>query len=168
MTSRCRYMLMTVPLGLSSVTVVLEGRGDPRLTGWSWPRHWPERLPLLESQHDRLESLIQELLHVHRAAQHAWSLEEALAVEASCRRLLWDLRLHLRLEERWLSQCHCMCPGHRARHAEALKQVTEGLLSSAGNRVARQRWLEDLQVWFVEHRQGPDAMAYAHASAAEQ
>jgi len=155
-------------LGLSSVAVVLETRVDPQLARWGWPLRWSERVPLLESQHDRLESLILELLHLHRVAQHTWSLEEALAVEASCRRLLWDLRLHLRLEERWLSQIHCMCPGHRALHAEALKQVTEGLLCSAGDREARRRWLENLQVWFVEHRQGPDAMAYAHASAAAQ
>jgi hypothetical protein len=147
------------------VVVVLAGCPEAEAPRWSWPVCWAERLPLLESQHDRLEALIQELLQLHRCAVHPWSLDEALAVEAACCRLLWDLRLHLRLEERWLSQSHCLCPGHRAAHAEALDRAAYGLTRSAADRRERLCWLEDLQAWFVGHRLGPDATAYANATA---
>ena len=149
------------------MAVVLQSRADLEVKR-RWPRNWCEQQPLLDFQHERLAAFIQELLQVHDVKTDGWSLEEALAVEASCRRLLWDLKLHLRLEERWLSQRHCLCPSHRVVHGEALKRITEGLIASAGDRLGRRRWLVELRGWLVLHSQGTDAMAYAHASAAEQ
>lgn len=128
-------------------------------------RDWSEREPLLELQHDRLEALLAELIAVHRDGAPAWTPAEAQAWDAACRRLLWDLRLHLRLEERWLQQCGCLCSGHRAAHADAASAAVSGYGLSRGDRAARARWLLDLRVWFLAHRAGPDATAYAGATA---
>ena len=130
-----------------------------------WPRRWADRQLLLERQHDGLEALLAELLHGHDPAEPAWSAAEAIAWERACRRLIWDLGLHLRLEERWLAAQGCLCPGHRGVHARALEEARAGLLRSSGDRQARLSWLLELQRWFVNHREGPDAMAYAAASA---
>ena len=131
-----------------------------------WPRVWSEREPLLELQHDRLEALLAELIAAHRDGAPAWTAAEACALDASCRQLLWDLRLHLRLEERWLDQAGCLCPGHRAAHADAARAALCGYGLSCGDRAARTRWLLDLRAWFLAHRAGPDATAYAGAAAA--
>ena len=120
------------------MAVVTKRRADLELSQRCWPRSWSEQQPLLDLQHDRLAVFIQELLQVHDVKAHGWSLEEALAVEAACRRLLWDLKLHLRLEGRWLSQSHCFHPSHRVVHGEALKRFTDGLRNSAGDRLGRQ------------------------------
>ena len=130
-----------------------------------WPRFWSEREPLLELQHDRLEAQLAELIAAHRDGVPAWTAAEACALDASCRRLLWDLRLHLRLEERWLDQAGCLCPGHRAVHADAASAAIGGYGRSCGDRAARTRWLLDLRAWFLAHRAGPDATAYAGAAA---
>ena len=150
------------------MAVVTKGRADLELSQRCWPRSWSQQQPLLDFQHDRLAVFIQELLQVHDVKAHGWSLEEALAVEAACRRLLWDLKLHLRLEERWLSQSHCFQPSHRVVHGEALKRLTEGLKGSAGDRLGRRRWLEELRGWLVVHSQGTDAIAYGKAAAASR
>ena len=131
-----------------------------------WPRDWSEREPLLELQHDRLEALLAELIAVHRDGAPVWTPAEGLAWDGACRRLLWALRLHVRLEERWLEQCGCLCPGHRAAHADAASAAISGYALSRGDRVARTRWLLDLRAWFLAHRAGPDATAYASAAAA--
>lgn len=129
-----------------------------------WPRTWSEREPLLELQHDRLEALLAELIAAHRNGSTVWAAAEACGWDDVCRRLLWDLRLHLRLEERWLGQVGCLCPGHRAAHADAARGAFSGYGLSRGDRAARTRWLLDLKAWFLAHRAGPDAIAYALAS----
>jgi hemerythrin len=131
---------------------------------WRWPRRWADQHPLLERQHDALEGLLAELLRGHGPAQGPWSAAEALAYEGACRRLIWDLRLHLRLEERWLSGQGCLCPGHRAVHGQAIREAMAALLRTNGDRKARLRWLLELQAWFIGHRNGPDATAYATAT----
>ena len=133
--------------------------------GWRWPRRWADQVRLLERQHDALEALLAELLRVHGPAHPAWSAAEALAYERVSRRLLWDLRLHLRLEERWLAAQGCLCPGHRGAHLQAVSGAQAALLRTAGDRQARLRWLQELQHWFSGHRHGPDAAAYAAAGA---
>ena len=129
-----------------------------------WPRCWVDQQRLLEAQHDGLETLLAELLRVHGAAQPACSAAEALAFDRVCRRLIWDLRLHLRLEERWLSAHGCFCHRHRAAHSQAVIDAQVALLRTLGDRQARLGWLIDLQRWFVNHRHGPDALAYAAAA----
>ena len=148
-----------VALAVASAPAGVRGRPG------GWPRDWSEREPLLELQHDRLEALLAELIAVHRDGAPAWTPAEAQAWDAACRRLLWDLRLHLRLEERWLQQCGCLCPGHRAAHADAASAAVSGYGLSRGDRAARARWLLDLRAWFLAHRAGPDATAYAGAAA---
>jgi len=130
-----------------------------------WPRTWHERQFLLERQHDRLEALLADLLALHAAEAPAWRAVDALACDGACRRLLWDLRLHLRLEERWLQAEGCLCPGHRAAHAEAARAAFSAFCRSAGDRQARCAWLRDLRAWFTAHRAGPDATGYAAATA---
>lgn len=130
-----------------------------------WPHLWTDQHPLLERQHDRLEALLEELLQLHALEAGPWTTPAAGAAEATCRRWLWDLRLHLRLEERWLAAHGCLCPGHRAAHRDALSVALAGFQRSGGNRQARLDWLAAMQAWFAEHRQGPDAMAYGLATA---
>ncbi|WP_398325138.1 hypothetical protein [Vulcanococcus sp.] len=130
---------------------------------WLWPRRWVDQEPLLERQHDELEAYLAELLWLHGPMQPAWTAAEALAIERGCRRLIWDLRLHLRLEERWLSAQGCLCPGHRGVHLQAIEAAKAALLETSGDRQARLRWLLELQRWFTNHRHGPDATAYAIA-----
>lgn len=134
-----------------------------RAKPWSWPRRWADQEPLLERQHDGLEAYLAELLWLHGPMQPAWTAAEALAIERGCRRLIWDLRLHLRLEERWLSAQGCLCPGHRGAHLQAVEAVKAALLETSGDRQARLRWLLELQSWFTNHRHGPDATAYGIA-----
>ncbi len=130
---------------------------------WPWPWRWVDQEPLLERQHDGLEAYLAELLLLHGPMQPAWTAAEALAIERGCRRLIWDLRLHLRLEERWLSAQNCLCPGHRAVHRQAVDDAKAALLGTTGDRQARLSWLLELQSWFNNHRHGPDATAYAIA-----
>jgi hemerythrin len=77
--------------------------------------------------------------------------------------LIWDLRLHLRLEERWLADQNCLCSGHRSAHAQAAEAAHSSLLRTVNDRQARLSWLLELQHWFNNHRNGPDATAYAIA-----
>lgn len=133
---------------------------------WRWPSTWAERERLLERQHDRLEALLNDLLVLHQPQRPHWSAAEAKACDGLCRRLLWHLRLHLRLEERWLAAQGCLCPGHRAAHADAARGAIRGLLASSADRSARRAWLQDLRGWFAAHRAGPDALVYAAARAA--
>lgn len=134
----------------------------------SWPRQWREQEPLLERQHERLEALLAALIEQHRQPLAAELMEASeLGEQLVCRRLLWDLRLHLRLEERWLAAAAALCPGHRASHQEAARQALADYCRCAeagsGSRLARLAWLQQLQGWFSAHRQGPDAMAYGLA-----
>ncbi|WP_438983905.1 hypothetical protein [Vulcanococcus sp.] len=134
-----------------------------RAKPWLWPRRWVDQEPLLERQHDGLEAYLAELLSLHGPMRPAWTAAEALAIERGCRRLIWDLRLHLRLEERWLSAQGCLCPGHRGVHLRAIEDAKTALLATSGDRQARLRWLLELQSWFTNHRHGPDATAYGIA-----
>ncbi|MCU0529919.1 MAG: hypothetical protein MUD04_10620 [Cyanobium sp. Prado107] len=129
-----------------------------------WPRPWQEQEPLLERQHARLEALLTTLLQEHIQPLPPERLELSdQAEQLACRRLLWDLRLHLRLEERWLERWGALCPGHRSNHREAAQAAIAGFVSRAGSRRGRLAWLQELNGWFAAHRQGPDAMAYALA-----
>jgi len=132
---------------------------DVPIQRW-WPRDWPSQCTLLERQHDQLESLLDVLIHDHQSADDA--IEQALKL--SCRRLLWELRLHLRLEERWLLQRHCLCPGHLEAHREVTLQTAANLMAIEHDRQARLALLESVQQWFVAHRHGPDARAYRLAA----
>ena len=115
-----------------------------------WPHHWSQQEPLLERQHDRLEALLDSLIKQHRQPLPCEQLAPTdQAEQLACRRLLWDLRLHLRLEERWLEAAGSLCPGHRSGHQDAAR--------------AALAWLQGLQSWFAAHRRGPDAMAYTLA-----
>lgn len=146
-------------LGATASTIAAESAG----TSGPWPLTWPERARMLERQHDRLEALLAELLLAHGPDQPSWNGAEALALDRSCRRLLWDLRLHLRLEERWLEAAGALCSGHRAAHQDARDRAQAGFIEAGGERSSRHHWLLSLHSWFASHRQGPDALAYARA-----
>ena len=141
-------------------------RPPPRLT--SWPRQWPDQRLLLERQHERLELQLNTLIRRHHPEAPAWSAEEASACEHAARILLWNLKLHLRLEERWLDGWGCLCQGHRQAHREASLAALEGWRRSDGDRPRRLAWLEALRTWFQAHRDGADARAYSLAHAASQ
>ncbi|MFY8148896.1 MAG: hypothetical protein ACOVNL_06710 [Prochlorococcaceae cyanobacterium] len=128
-----------------------------------WPLRWEEQKALLERQHARLEGALLELLDIHRSLPSHANDIQAQALDHACRRLLWDLRLHLRLEERWLAARGCLCTGHRAAHAEALRTTVGEYLQCRGEHQARCRWLLNLRAWFLAHLAGPDATAYALA-----
>ena len=130
-----------------------------------WPLQWPQREGLLERQHDRLEALLDDLFDRHCLADKERSALERLADRRDCLLLVRGLRLHLRLEERWLAQCGCLCPGHRAAHCEAVAAAAAGWEVAETLRAARLPWLMELQQWFHGHRHGPDALAYARAAA---
>lgn len=115
----------------------------------SLPLPWREQQRLLSAQHDRLEALLAELL------------TSPAADLAPLRR---QLRLHLRLEERWLERRGCLCPGHRASHRQALAELEAGIGRAAADGRARLALLRGLQAWFLAHRDGPDAIAYARAA----
>ncbi len=154
---------MTVGSVLAPPPTPSQGRSSVR----PWPRRWAEQAPLLERQHDRLEALLADLAALHRQPLGADPAAAALAQELCCRRLLWQLRLHLRLEERWLAAWGCLCPGHGAAHREALQAALMGYCRAGNDRSARLDWLLGLQAWFERHRSGPDARAYAQASATD-
>lgn len=130
-----------------------------------WPLQWPQREGLLERQHDRLEALLDDLVDRHCLADEERSALKLLADRRDCLLLVRGLRLHLRLEERWLAQCGCLCPGHRAAHCEAVAAAAAGWEVAETLRAARLPWLMELQQWFHGHRHGPDALAYARAAA---
>ena len=151
--------------GSSSPAGVLAGPGEASDPPVGWPRHWTAQERLLERQHDRLETQLASLLHQHRPDQPAWDDAQSLNADRRTRRLLWDLRLHLRLEERWLSAQGCLASSHRQAHREASGLALSGFLQSIGDRQARHQWLSQLQSWFNSHRHGADAGAYARATA---
>lgn len=130
-----------------------------------WPRTWEDQEALLERQHQRLEAGLMELLELYRTCSCPSGAAESEAADNACRRLLWDLRLHLRLEERWLDAQGCLCAGHRAAHTEAFRTAWGGFTQSHGDHLLRQRWLMDLRAWLLSHVSGADATAYALAHA---
>ena len=130
----------------------------------AWLGPWPQREVLLERQHDRLEALLADLVDRHCLADAERSAMELLSDCRDCERLLWGVRLHLRLEERWLGQCGCLCPGHRAAHGEAIAAAAARWTVVEKLRSSRLPWLMDLQQWFHGHRRGADAIAYARAA----
>lgn len=141
-------ILHETPLALAHRPVAGPGR---------WPRLWSERELLLERQHQRLRDLISaQIVEVN-----AGSAAPAAAVEAANQRLLRQLRLHLRLEERWLSACGCLCPGHRAIHQLVARDSEAGWRQAGSDRQQQLIWLQGLQAWLLEHTDGPDARAYA-------
>lgn len=123
------------------------------------PRLWSHQRPLLERQHDRLEAHLAALIAQHRVAGAAAPEEQ----QQGCRRLLRQLRLHLRLEERWLRAHGLLCPGHRSGHQAALQAASEQWQRQGCEQEGRLALLESLQDWFQQHLQGPDAVAYGLA-----
>jgi hypothetical protein len=134
----------------------------------AWPHQWPDQQALLERQHDRLEQRLLALTSLHQPEAPTWDGGDLLSGDLACRRLLWALRLHLRLEERWLDSRGCLCPAHRAAHRDAARMALEGYGVSSGDRAARLAWLEEIKAWFFAHRDGVDARAYRLAHLASQ
>ncbi len=131
-----------------------------------WPVAWPQRELLLERQHQILRDQIADLTLavLCGADQPAAPAELGSGSQQLLRQqLLRQLRLHLRLEERWLSACGCLCPGHRAIHQLVAHDSEEGLRQAGTDRQQQLIWLRGLQAWLLEHTGGPDAHAYALA-----
>jgi hemerythrin len=133
-----------------------------------WPRLWSDQRRLLERQHDRIEQQLITLIQWHRPEALAWSPEEAAACDHAARILVENLKLHLRLEERWLDSWGCFCHGHRLAHRHASAAAQEGWLGCGRDRDRRLAWLEGLRTWFVAHRDGADARDYSLAQVACQ
>lgn len=129
------------------------------------PSRWAEQQPLLERQHARLEALISTLIEQHAATGPLSEVAE-VADELACRRLLWTLRLHLRLEERWLGQWGVLCPGHLANHRAVAQAALADFRRCRRDRAGRLAVLRGLHGWFLQHQAGPDAMAYGLAAQA--
>jgi hemerythrin len=141
--------------------MVLSPAAPPGRATVGWPHHWLQQEPLLERQHDRLEALLACLIEQHSQVLPVERLALTdRAEQLACRRLLWDLRLHLRLEERWLEAAGALCPGHRDGHREAAREALTQLCRGGASRRARLAWLHHLHSWFAAHRLGPDAVAY--------
>ncbi len=122
-----------------------------------WPRRWSQRRALLERQHERIEGLLDRLIHRDSLAGPP-DAPDPLSV-----RLVRCLTLHLRLEERWLQQAGVLCPGHRVAHAQAAALARQGLERAITQPSTRLAWLIALRRWFEQHRDGPDAIAYSRA-----
>ncbi len=129
------------------------------------PRPWAQQSQLLERQHDRLEALLSGLIERHARPELECSPRQLERDRRDCERLLRQLGLHLRLEERWLTRLHCFCGGHRSAHRQAIHMAAGGWAVAEGLRGARLPWLMDLQQWFHQHRHGADAIAYRRAEA---
>lgn len=121
--SRCRYDVIAEEMAV--VVLVAEGLAvGPSDPGRAWcgcrSRTWPEREVGLERRHERPQALLADPERSYAVTVPAGPALDRLACERACRRLLWQLRLHLRLEERWRTAagCLCLCPGHRAAHAD--------------------------------------------------
>jgi len=90
------------------------------------PRQWAQQAQLLERQHDCLEALLTDLIERHVVPDEGRSPQQLAVDRLDCGRLLRQLGLHLRLEERWLSRLHSFCAGHRSSHRQALNQAADG------------------------------------------
>ena len=106
-----------------------------------------------------------ELIERHAVPDHGRSSQQLGLDQRDCGRLLRQLDLHLRLEERWLGRLHSFCGGHGSSHRQAATLAAEGWARGKSLRGARLPWLMDLQEWFHRHRHGVDAIAYRRAEA---
>jgi hemerythrin len=139
-------------------------RSSPVVASFRWPRDWDDQFVLLERQHSRLEALLQRLIAALSRPEEGCSSAELHVEQRRCASLVHRLGLHLRLEERWLGERGCLCPGHRAAHDEARRLAVSGYLTTQADRPARLRWLNDLKGWLAQHIAGADASAYARLS----
>ena len=128
-----------------------------------WSKEWSVQELFLAKQHARLEAYLDELLMAYKSKSFAWNVVQVSAYEGLCRRLLWDLKLHQRLEERWLIQHESLCPGHQAEHRESIHAAFINCARTAEDQKARFYWLADLKEWLVAHQSGPDAYDYSLA-----
>ncbi len=147
-------MVNEAPARLKPPVAAGAGRGR-------WPGSWPEREALLERQHQILGDRIAELILVLLCG--AEEADAPSELDCGNTHLLRQLRLHLRLEERWLSACGCLCPGHRAIHQLVARDAEAGLKQAGSDRLQQLIWLRGLQAWLLEHTDGPDTHAYALA-----
>ena len=132
--------------------------------GSPWSKQWSIQELFLVEQHARLEVILDELLMAYRSESFAWNLAQASFYEGLCRRLLWDLKLHQRLEERWLIQHDSLCSGHQADHQTFVNAALINCVRTAQDKEARFYWLADLRKWLVAHKSGPDAYDYSLAN----
>jgi hypothetical protein len=130
-----------------------------------WPCSWARQRLLLERQHDRLAVLLDALVEEHAAPRDSSTCPWPHASDAGFRVLFRRLQQHLRLEERWLSARGCLCPGHRAAHAQVAAVAVADLERGGSDRFARLALLMGLREWLRCHCAGPDAVAYSRADA---
>ncbi|MFM7676161.1 MAG: hypothetical protein ACKO5F_11395 [Synechococcus sp.] len=125
------------------------------------PRNWPEQQALLERQHLRLARQIEQLLREHTAPAGEPDHAAGERQRSASWRMLHAVRLHLRLEERWLSHHGALSPQHRRAHREAVLLAMAALHRSGSDRASRLEVLLTLQGWHESHGQSTDALAYA-------
>ena len=130
----------------------------------AWPKSWSKQELLLRAQHARLESAFAEVLAFYRSYSSSVTEPEAFAYEGLCRRLLWWLKLHQRLEERWLKKHDCLSTGHQADHQELLQTAFVDYCKTANNPKFRFAWLNNLQTSLSGHIFSTDAYDYSFAN----
>jgi hemerythrin len=118
-------------------------------------------LQLLERQHIRLARQVEDLLHDHAVAAGAPGSTAAERQRNASWQLLHALRLHLRLEERWLSHHGVLSPQHRRAHRDAVLLAMVALHRSGSDPASRLEVLGTLQSWLETHGRSADAAAYA-------
>jgi acetate kinase len=84
-------------------------------------RAWEQKEALLEQQHNQLEQGLEDLIAGGSEPSHLPQMMH----------LIQKLKLHLRLEERWLSEAGCLCQGHRLSHGAIARRFPKHKLISA-------------------------------------
>lgn len=73
-------------------------------TAAEWPRTWAKQQVLRKALHDRCEATLSTLIELYENSFMEASKELTPAFDGSCRRLFWNLKLHMHLEERWVTR----------------------------------------------------------------
>ena len=129
-----------------------------------WPKEWSAQELILAKQHARIEVYLDELLMAYKSKSFAWDVAKKSAYEGLCKRLLWNLKLHQRLEERWLTQHGCLSPAHRDDHQIIFRTAFISCCKTANDPEDRLTWLNNLREGLSRHMFVSDAYDYSIAN----
>jgi len=128
-----------------------------------WSGRWVDQEPFLLMQHRKIESCLDELLNLYGFQSIHWKDVEYRAYDYLCRRLVWDLSLHQRLEVRWLKMHNALSHGHESDHNQVIQEAILDCRKTITNKNRRFAWLRELRSWFVGHENSSDAFDYSLA-----
>jgi len=126
------------------------------------PKLWTTQQIMLSVQHARLESQLSELLLFY-GPKFSPSKHFEVVYESLCRRLLWGVKIHQRLEERWLTQHGCLSPAHRDDHQIIFRTAFISCCKTANDPEDRLTWLNNLREGLSRHMLVSDAYDYSIA-----